>query len=289
MTKGPSCGVQLAIALAVVVGYQEADDASDEEPSTQVAAHAKVQPHFSAATWNINWGNRDLPQVVEVIRKADADLVALQETTGDSERYLRANLKDRYRYMVFRGDRGRYGAERFGFLSTSPVKGLRFLPARHGLFGAWIGKIELGGRTVQIVNVHLDPIRFLKREGLAGAWRAFRRAQKVHAREIAHVCEKLDPDLPTVILGDLNSLSEMAAPGYLVEQGFVDSFASVTDKPEAHPTWKYPLRLAALAGRIDYIFHTAEFETLQSRILESTASDHWLVLSSLGWAKPERR
>ena len=40
--------------------------------------------------------------------------------------------------------------------------------------------------------------------------------------------------------------------------------------------------------RIDYIFHTRHLRTLESRILQSDASDHHLLVSRLQWIERER-
>lgn len=248
---------------------------------------AKPSQQFSAATYNINWGNPNLPQVVAAIKKADAELVFLQETNAQSEAYLRRQLGGAYRYTYFRGDRNQYGAERFGFLSKSPITGFTFLPAKHGLFGTWIGQTKLGGGRLQIVNLHLDPIRLERGAGLRGFFAALAAVEKTHAQEIDSIYNKLAPDVPTLIAGDFNSTSWLAAPKFLVERGFADSFASVTKTPDSHPTWHWPFGPTELSARIDYLFHTRHLRTVESRTLDGNASDHRLVVSRLEWRKDE--
>jgi endonuclease/exonuclease/phosphatase family metal-dependent hydrolase len=46
------------------------------------------------------------------------------------------------------------------------------------------------------------------------------------------------------------------------------------------------LRWFDLSGRIDFIFHTPHFQTVESRIARRTTSDHALVVSRLEWLKP---
>ncbi|MBW3596080.1 MAG: endonuclease/exonuclease/phosphatase family protein [Planctomycetes bacterium] len=55
----------------------EASVQGDEFPA------AKAQP-LRIATYNINWANLRLEEVVELIRRADADVVCLQETNAQS-------------------------------------------------------------------------------------------------------------------------------------------------------------------------------------------------------------
>lgn len=281
------------LIVAVVVCH------SGWSPAAEKPA-AKEEPALVVATFNINWGNVNLPKIAAAIREAKADLVFLQETNAQSESYLRRQFFRDYKTIVFQGGGGRMPAERFGFLSKNPILKPKYLPAKHGLFGAWIAQTELAGRKVQVVNVHLQPIVIPSRDGrsakwlggerlskLSGALGAFMDMEDVHKREIEDIYQAIEADVPTILAGDLNSLSSLAAPAFLREKGFVDSFASVVQDPDSHRTWHWPLGKLEAAGRIDYIFHRRHFRTLASRNIDSEASDHLLVVSRLAWqAKP---
>ena len=78
----------------------------------------------------------------------------------------------------------------------------------------------------------------------------------------------------------------MTAPGFLKGEGLVDSFAAVTPNPEAQHTWQWNYRGTILRYRIDHIFHNAHCRTSASRIIETRASDHFLVVSTLAWGAP---
>ncbi len=238
---------------------------------------------FSVATYNINFGNVDLRETLATIRKADADLVLLQETNADSDAFFRRQLGDRYRYMQFRGHLGEYSAERFGILANHPIEKLRFYPPERGIFGFWIAETDLGGRKVEVVNVHLQPVRMPEGSGVLASLRAFFDAEAAHAAEIRNVHQHLTPDVPTLVAGDFNSMAWFAAPQFLISNGFSDSFAAVTDKADAHPTWRWRIGNGGIAARIDFIFHTKHFRTRESRILESNPSDHLLLVSRLEW------
>lgn len=269
----------VAVVLSAVLG-------AEAFPAEQEAAQApreNEQRSFSVASYNICWGNLNLPKVVVGIREAKADLVLLQETNARSEIYLRRSLRAIYPNMYFRGNEGAFAAERFGILSKAPVGGLKFLRPRDGLFGAWRGQTKLAGRTLQIANVHLQPIIVDSRQGITGLLRAYAAMEQTHRREIEYVCENLLPDVPTLVAGDFNSTSSFLAPTFLIGKGFVDSFAAVTKNPDSHCTWHWLIGQAELSLRIDYIFHTRHARTLESRILKSDASDHHLVVSRLEW------
>lgn len=238
------------------------------------------------ASYNINWGNPDLSAMLATIRRADADIVCVQETTRISETFLRRALRRSYPHVHFRGHKGQHIAGRFGFLSRYPLRESSFVLPKHGLFGTYIAHFAPGGRTIQIVNVHLQPVLLRRDTGWREAFAALREMEETHGKEIRHIFARIKRDVPTLIVGDLNSVSSFQTPAFLKEKGFVDSFAEVNEQPDSHPTWRWQLRHGECALRIDYIFHTRHFTTRQSRVIDSNASDHRLVISELRFAGP---
>ncbi|NQT36646.1 MAG: endonuclease/exonuclease/phosphatase family protein [Planctomycetes bacterium] len=278
-----SARILLACVALAAIGRGDLPQAA-EPGAPPPAAPPRV---FTVATYNINWGDIDPRHAVAVIRAAGADLVVLQETTARSEAHIRRHLAREFPWMRFQGHQGQYAAERFGILSTVEVKGLRFLPPRHGLFGIWIGQVELGGRRLQVVNVHLQPALLSEKMNILQAMKALGDMESVHQKEIAAIHASLDPEGPALVAGDFNSTADLAAGKFLAGKGFVDSFASVTEQPEKHPTWRWPTRHLALTARIDHIFHTRQIETIASRVIAKGASDHYLLVSRLQWSAPD--
>jgi len=241
----------------------------------------QVEGGFTVATYNILYRNVDLAGLVAVIREAKADLLALQETNAESEKFLRRHLANVYPHMMFRA--GERAAGGFGFLSRPALQNSKFLDPLPGCCGAWLAEVNLGGTNVQIVSVHLATPKIAKLATILGAVQMFQDVEEIHAKEIARIHEAMNQQLPAIVLGDFNSLSMFAPPRFLSQHGFTDSFAAVTEKPDDHPTCHYPVRGTDFKFRIDYIFHTGQMRTGESRIVPSDASDHSLVVSRLEW------
>ncbi len=246
------------------------------EPTTTTIPTVK----FSVATYNINYGNVNLKEVVKTIRKSDADLVCLQETNRKSEKRLRRAFRRKYRYKYFRSGQAAGG---FGILSKSSIKKIRYLPRKHGYFGTLLFRTKLGSKEVQVADIHLHPT--VPRQGEKGfdLLKLFWRTESIRAREIKHIHDNLDKTLPTILIGDFNSPPYMNVPIFLAKRGFVDSFASVTPGANTHTTWRWRYRNVEWKFRLDYIFHNAYIKTLASKIIKSDASDHYLVTSTLTW------
>ena len=260
------CTRLLASTLLLVQGFAIAD-----EPARS----------FRVATYNLNWGNRRGDQVLDALVTSKADVLFLQETTLQSERFLRQRLKRSYPYFHAVGHQGRYGAERFAFASKVSLRELVFHPPANGLFGFYAAVCDFGDTPVRLVNVHLTPFLIPRSSSILEAMAAVNRIENQHAAEIHAICNEFDPASPTIVAGDFNSISTFTAPTHLANLGLTDSFAAMHEDADLQATWHWATRPIPLKLRIDYIFHTPHFRTVQSQILQRRGSDHSLVVSEL--------
>ena len=245
-----------------------------------LAADASGQT-IRVATYNLNWGNRRGDQVIDAITAANADVLCLQETTRQSEEFLKRRLADRYPEFCSAGYKGKYGAERFAIASRFRLRDRKFYRPSAGLFGFYAATLYLGENKVRIINVHLTPFYMKRRGGFLQAMDALARTEDEHSTEIEAIIRTIKEDQPTIIAGDFNSLSTFHAPKRLAELGFVDAFASANENADAHPTWHWPTKPLPLALRIDYIFHSPHFHTSNSEVIRRDGSDHHIVVAEL--------
>lgn len=256
------------------------------------------------ATYNLNYGNRRGDQVLDAISKASPDLICFQESTTQSEQFLRDRLAKTYPFFHSVGHEGKYYAERFAFASKTKLSDVEFVPPTQGLFGFYLATLEVGrdarvpnpesgrdarvpSQKIQIVNVHLTPFHGNLKDGVLGATSALASTEKTHAVEIDAILKRVDPKRPTIILGDFNSLSSFVAPKRLRESGFKDAFAELNSKPDSHPTWTWPTKPIPISLRIDYIFHTDHFIAKRSEVVRREGSDHFLLFAEFDLASEE--
>jgi endonuclease/exonuclease/phosphatase (EEP) superfamily protein YafD len=237
------------------------------------------------ATYNLNWTNSRSKAVLDAITTAAPDLICFQETTVQSERFLRQRLSKTHPHFYAAGHEGKYAAERFAFASRTELVDVTFVPPSAGLFGFYTARLEFAGQTIHVVNVHLTPVLMKRSGGIGEALAAISRTEVRHEREIAAVGDTIDCQHPTIVVGDFNSISMFKAPRRLCELGMIDAFASVRDDADAHPTWTFPTRPFPLSLRIDYIFHTRHLTTTESEIIRREGSDHSLVVAELKWGE----
>jgi endonuclease/exonuclease/phosphatase family metal-dependent hydrolase len=285
-------GSCFAISLCLAACARAARPVAPEPPPRRRAGSEKPPDRdgkrlqeFTVAAFNMNWGNVDLADTVRVIRSAKADLVCMQETNPGSERAIRKALSREYPHMRFTKN-VRFSSG-FAILSKTRLSGLRFLKPKFGFFGTLLAGVELGGRKVRVASVHLEPIVPRDGEGAAGVLALFLRTEGIHLKEIERITKGLPKGVPAIIAGDLNSASFGSAPRFLKGRGFVDSFAAVTPNPDAQTTWHWKYAGTDWRFRIDYVFHSSDMRTIESRLVDAPSSDHKLAVSRLGW--PETR
>lgn len=233
------------------------------------------------ATYNINWSNRRGDAILDAVHAAKPDIICFQESTTQSERFLRDRLATSHPYFYATGHQGRFAAERFSIASNRPLSAISFVPPVDGLFGFYSVNFLLGDKSVHLVSVHLTPFQIRPNSNIFHAMAELSQTEKTHAAEVAVVSRAIDPTLPTIIVGDFNSISIFNAPQTLAKIGLIDAFAAVHPDADSHATWHWPTRPVPLALRVDYIFHTKHFAAKDATIIHRDGSDHSLVVAEL--------
>ncbi len=230
-------------------------------------------PHFSALTWNVNWGGPGRREALEILRAADADIVCLQETNPAWEAYLTPELKRKYRFVKFRHAGGAGG---LAILSRFPVQEVFFGRTRAGWFPKWVVKVETPVGAVQVVNVHLRP-PLAARGGVS--IRTWFRTREVRKEEVREIFGKLRPSLPVLFMGDFNEHEDGRACGWLRAKGMTDALSEFDRDTD---TWEWDTGrwwLGTLEDRFDHILYSPPLYALDARVIKKGKSDHFPVLA----------
>ncbi len=276
--------IQLLVTCVCIVGRRYRTEMKTVALLLTLFAHLAsnaMAESFRIATYNLNWGNRRGDQVLDAISTAKPDLICFQESTLQSERFLRNNLSTDFPYFTSIGHQGGYAAERFAFASKLPLADVKFTPPDAGLFGFCTTTVVVGDLSVHIINIHLTPVVLKRGDRISAVMTALSDAERVHESEIAAIATVMDPASASIVLGDFNSISTFIAPRTLTKMGLVDSFAVANVDADTQPTWTWPTRPLPISLRIDYIFHTKHFSTAESSIIRRVGSDHSLLVSEL--------
>jgi endonuclease/exonuclease/phosphatase (EEP) superfamily protein YafD len=224
------------------------------------------------------------PEIVATLLRAEADVVALQELSEAGATQIDRALAATFPFRFFPSPSQGGG---LALASRFPLRRARYRGSLAGGNGFVFAALEIDGRALEVANLHLDPIKtWTLRYGLTLPWQLLRQGA-VHRRELAQVFGELPSGAGAIVVGDLNSYASDAAPDALRARGLVDGFDAVAENDEDGATHHFSIAGLRVNGRIDFVFHTPDLRTLDSRVLRGGPSDHDPVVSTLEWETAE--
>lgn len=236
-------------------------------PRTTAAATdlADSAPTVTVLTYNAYYINRDTAAVLDIIGRADPDVIALQELNDDLAAGLTAALADAYphQYLLTLGE----SPAGKGILSRLPFSDA--WSWRDGWQQQQRVTLDVNGAPVIFYNFHA-PTPFRLPFGYSSAERA-RSVSRLLTDSAAH-------DVPVIAAGDFN-LSDASLDYWRITRTFSDSYRQVG----APFGWTFPDFADLSQGlawmqpfvRIDYVFHSAAFTPVSAQVFDhSGGSDH---------------
>jgi len=250
----------ILLALALLAGGCATLPAPDFSPK---------EPHLSVVTYNINWGCPAPARVIEFLRRADADIVFLQETHRHWEEALRTHLAKSYSHFEFHEGPGAGG---IAYLSKYPLKNVKLVKPVAGWFPALRADVETPIGRVQLLNVHLRPP--LSNRGSVSLG-VFRRIPDIHRRELALFLGHTDPKVPLIVAGDFNENEKGGSLRELLGHGYTDALSGYDTRSR---TWIWRTRFGLrLSNRYDHIIYNDHLHCTGAAVPRVRASDHFPV------------
>lgn len=243
--------------------------AAPTKPAASDAGPRKDAPSIRVATYNVNFGMAGDRETIELIRSLDADLVFLQETNPEWTRSLRRELGEAFPHMKFRKHSWPAGGQ--AVLSRHPLGAEAWLKPPTGHFPAWRVLVESPLGTLQVLSVHLDPPSLSAKS--QGWLQAYQRSQEVHLREVTSHADALDPDLPTLVVGDFNEDVSGKAIVWLRERGFAPAI------DEFVPTWRWHTRRGTVRWQLDHVLCGPRLRIAKAEVVEGGNSDHQPIVA----------
>jgi endonuclease/exonuclease/phosphatase (EEP) superfamily protein YafD len=234
-----------------------------------------VRPHFRLMSYNVNWGGPAPELAVAAIRREQPDVVCLQETNAEWERYLRGQLSKDYPHMAFRNSKLRAGGG-LGFLSKVPMKEVAYIPSNTDWFDGWIMSFATSAGSVQVLNVHLRPP--VSDRGSFGA-SGYLFTDDDRQREIKRFHAQARGDLPLIIAGDFNDGENSGVLRWLKTKGMQNA---LPEFDSSTPTWQWRTSLITLKRRMDHIVYPPDFYCYDAKAIRTGASDHYPVVAVFG-------
>lgn len=280
----------VTVLTTIAMAFVACGDAADERPATAVEAAMTEDATLRVMAFNIEWGGAHVrfAGLSDAIRKADADIVAIQEAEGNL-----ARLAD---------DLGWHYSRRNYVISKYPL-----IDPPDG-DGRYVYVEVLPGKVVAIASVHLpsDPYgpEWLRDGRTLEDVLAMERQVRLAAIEpvLQALSNVQELGIPVFLAGDFNapshddwtesSLGRFGHRGSAVEwpvsmattnAGFRDAYRSANPDPVAHPgfTWwagrprieDYNPSDPSQRDRIDFVWYAGPSELIDSRIVGEQGAD----------------
>ncbi len=259
--------LSLAVATVLAPAGSSQANAAQSDPSS-----------VTVMTFNVANGLVSPERLVAYLRRVDADIVALQEVTSETEVALNRDLDDIYPHREIRG----LGIPGMALLSRFPIASVEWLELSQGRPDL-IATLDLDGEPITVMNVHPQPPR-LSRSGLETRPGATEQFEGI--LEIASGVEG-----PLVLLGDFNITPLHSGYAELEGLGLIDTFGA----EGVGPGFTYPARLPAIGEvdwalgllpvtpfiRIDYIWVSEHWQTESASVGKAIGSDHRPVVATV--------
>lgn len=267
VARKPRVALLLAVpALTFVWAY---GGAFLPHTTPDVAAEVRV------GSYNTFVNAPDASHVISLVRNQDLDVVLLQEVFPEREETLTRALGERMPHRWVGTNRS-IGA--VAVYSRFPITDVREIePATDRSRRTAVVTLDVDGRALQVVPMHLispcpscGPSLTQRVEFEGDARRA----------EVTAVLAALDPEVPAIVGGDLNSNDRAEPYRLLVGDGFRDPQRDVGDGPGF--TWPVSSRVGPVI-RIDWLL-TRGMESLRAEVAPAAASDHRAVIADLRFA-----
>jgi len=232
-------------------------------------AETPIGLHFRILTYNVNWGEPSPDAAAKIIRESGAEIVCLQETTPEWERFLRSALPHEYSFAEFRNSKSRMGGG-LAFISRIPGREVAYIPSETGWFDGWIKAFDTAIGPVQVLNVHLRPP-----VSDSGSWvRGYLSTGDDRLREMERFYGQRRLGLPMIVAGDFNDREHSPVIQWLNSKGMINALPEF----DRHtPTWHWRYGLVSLSRRMDHVVYAPELHCCSARVIQAGTSDHFPV------------
>ncbi|MEX1178058.1 MAG: endonuclease/exonuclease/phosphatase family protein [Nitriliruptor sp.] len=233
----------------------------------------EVGADLRVATFNTFVGAPDEGHVLALVEQEDPDVLLLQEVFPPREEALLAALGQRYPHH--RIDRSE-GVGAVVVMSRHPIVDvIEVGDASDRSRATSVVELDVDGVSLQVVSLHLiSPCpgcgpSLIERLELE---------DDVRRAEVGAVLEVLDPALPAVVGGDLNSGDRSSAYRRLVAAGFTDPQRDAGSGMGF--TWPADGQVVPPLVRIDWVLARA-LTAVDARVVAAEGSDHRAVVVDL--------
>ncbi len=247
------------------------------------------EPRLTVLSHNTGQNLPEYKRRYDLILQSNADIVLLQEITEEFMQSYGTGLAVQYPYIAIgplQTDRDQ--AVGMALLSKHPIVSVSdFKLAEDGLVFQQRAVVNYKGDEIAVYNVHTTfPWFYWDRETFFGVLPMPVYDDSVRDIEISKLAELIqDEQTPVLIGGDFNFGDQSDDYHVLLGTGVTDAYRKAGYgfgfTWPVNRTPSLDIKPAIPFIRVDYVFHSVDFSTVSSRVLDETGSDHrpvWVEL-----------
>jgi vancomycin resistance protein VanJ len=208
-------------------------------------------------------------ELIPYLRGSGADIIALSELTAVNATHMRTELADLYPYQVSYGD----DIPGIGLISRYPItteQNIDRTPSAS--FPHVNAELVVNSHSLSVLNVHPIPPAMERTSSGGIAY------QVRNLPEIQELTALVNPDAPTLMLGDFNMVDQNTGHDIIASTGLRDAFREAGwGLGLTWPADRTPL------VRIDYIWISPHFHAENVWTGEAHGGDHLPVIADLVW------
>jgi endonuclease/exonuclease/phosphatase (EEP) superfamily protein YafD len=247
------------------------------------AAHSTASPPpFRAMAYNVLYDAKDVDASLDVIAEQKPDILCLRELTPAFAQAFRKRFALKYPHISFVPRQGTWGV---GIASRHPILRMQRFPERPHRLPAMEADIQVDGRRLKVVCVHLLP-PVGKHRKTDGFFETVEKNAEVRAKQGQFLVERYEEVRgPVLLLGDMNEGREGEAMKAFGKAGFLHA----CDGPRAAcgNTWPGATTVLPAVVEIDHILGRGlTFEG--ARVVREGGSDHFPVVTRFDFARRPR-
>lgn len=240
------------------------------------------QGELTIMTYNVLAWHDKTAQVLTNIQAENPDVVFLQELNTELARTLQSNFTEIYPYQALDPVDNPTG---MGVISKYPVHPTGDTLPDHWIGGPMILALDWNGQTVMLVNFHMYPTFGAAPPSVISDQFRLRETQ---AKKLVGFARKSGS---VIMAGDANA-APLNEAYKIINSELRDAWSesgfglghTFPGNPDQESNWPRigPLYLPPWLTRIDYIFHSMDWETVTARVAQfDGVSDHRGVVATL--------
>lgn len=249
------------------------------ELTPPLAAGGGDQPRVRVLSFNALVSNDSFAEVEALIRREQPDIVAIQELSFEMADYLAPRLAEEYPHQLLHPWSDPRG---IGFFSRLPISAGPELDLAGWERWAITGRVEVEGRPLVLVNLHMWPTGTLNPRRFARALRLQRAQLDALERLMGGIVD------PVLVVGDLN-----ASPTNETYAEFDAMLEDTWREAGWGPGFTWPAESLRRFGRelppllrIDYIWRRGPVTPLRIDVLPAAGSDHLPLVGDFAVGAP---